>query len=255
MNGYLGNWFAKIWNSARAFAKSNLLFLLSDQPTEAKMEEIVFKGVIFRVAYTNPKLVRSCWKDKTGRNLHSLAAAKTHLEQGGEKVTLLMNGGIYEPGLEPSGLYVENGQQLKPLNLRTGKGNFFLKPNGVFLIRAGSGKAMVKDAADRLPSAMSLAIQSGPLLLKNGVVHPKFRRGSKNTLIRNGVGVHRDGRVVFAITGKRELCNLWTFAMLFKTLGCDNALFLDGDLSRMVEDPKDGLSKRGFATFLAVVEP
>lgn len=45
----------------------------------------------------------------------------------------VMNGGIFEPGFVPSGLLVQDGVELTPINRNNGEGNFFLKPNGVFL--------------------------------------------------------------------------------------------------------------------------
>jgi hypothetical protein len=73
------------------------------------------------------------------------------------------------------------------------------------------------------------------MLLVGGKPHPAFRPQSDNRLHRNGVGVLADGRVVLAMTdmpgGTR--INLFSFAMLFRELGCRDALFLDGDLCQM----------------------
>ena len=107
--------------------------------------------------------------------------------------------------------------------------------------------------AKEKPSAQ-LAVQSGPLLLAGGKIHPAFNEGSKNQLLRNGVGVDDKGRVVFAITADKHYCNLWTFASLFKSLGCKDALFLDGDLSRMIVNPGEKITGQGFASIFAVVE-
>lgn len=48
--------------------------------------------------------------------------------------------------------------------------------------------------------------------------------------IRNGVGILPDNRVIFAMS-KQEI-NLYDFATYFKDLGCKNALYLDGFVSR-----------------------
>ena len=61
-------------------------------------------------------------------------------------------------------------------------------------------------------------------------VHPAFKKGSTNFNIRNGVGVLSDGRVVFAMS-KSEV-NFYDFAEFFKSLGCRNALYPDGFVSR-----------------------
>ncbi|MDB4725002.1 phosphodiester glycosidase family protein [Akkermansiaceae bacterium] len=217
-------------------------------------EEVVFKGTTFRIVRAAPEKVRIALKDEKGKFLHSLRAAKRHFEKEGEKVTVIMNGGIYEPGLVPSGLYVENGKVLYPLNLKPGKGNFFLKPNGVFLIGGKPLKASVVTSKEYQGEGVQLAVQSGPILLRGGRVHPAFNEGSKSKLVRNGVGVDAEGRVVFALADRENKCNLWTFAKLFEHLGCKDALYLDGTISKLELNPKDGLTGQGFATMLAIVE-
>lgn len=62
----------------------------------------------------------------------------------GRPVLLAMNAGMYHEDLTPVGLLVENGREIAPLNLADGKGNFFLKPNGVFLVRK-DGKAAIME--------------------------------------------------------------------------------------------------------------
>lgn len=73
---------------------------------------------------------------------------------------------------------------------------------------------------------------------------------------QNG-GVRRDGRVVFAVTDldHPRWPNLWDFADLFRALGCEDALFLDGDLSQMVVDPPGEIpSGNYFGAIFVVVE-
>ncbi len=128
-----------------------------------------------------------------------------------------------------------------------------LKPNGVFLI-SKNGKAKVVTASKYRAANEIYAVQSGPLLLIDGKVHPAFREHSESELIRNGIGVDGEGNVILAMTSDRTRCNLWTFAKLFEHLECNNALFLDGDLSRLLELPQEKISGRGFATLIAVVK-
>ena len=176
---------------------------------------------------------------------------------------MLMNGGIFEPQNIPSGLYVEKGETKNPLNLDAGKGNFFLKPNGVFFIQKSEegfsagiaeSKALSLWSAER-KSGLWYAVQSGPALLLQGKKHPAFNRGSKSELLRNGVGVSSSGEVIFVITdGPKNDCNLWTFADCFRALGCENALFLDGDISQMKMNPSAKVKGHGFATMFAVIK-
>ena len=56
------------------------------------------------------------------------------------------------------------------------------------------------------------------------------KRHSTNLNIRNGVGILPNNQIVFAIS-KKEI-NFYDFAEYFKNLGCKNALYLDGFVSR-----------------------
>jgi len=80
--------------------------------------------------------------------------------------------------------------------------------------------------AKQRPEA-DLATQSGPMLVINGRLHPRFDRNSTSLKARNGVGVRADGKVVFAIS--QAEVSFDAFARLFRdALNCPNALFLDG---------------------------
>ena len=100
------------------------------------------------------------------------------------------------------------------------------------------------------------AVQSGPLLLEKGKTHPAFNKDLKSRLLRNGVGVTKEGRVVFAISDAKggKWPNLFEFADLFRSLGCDDALFLDGDISQMRFGESLGRASNRFASVIAVVE-
>ena len=77
----------------------------------------------------------------------------------------------------------------------------------------------------------NLATQSGPMLVIGGKIHPRFTAGSRNYNRRNGVGIAKDGEVVFAIS--EGGVNFHNFARLFRdALSCENALYLDGAISR-----------------------
>ena len=145
-----------------------------------------------------------------------------------------MNAGMFEPGRLPVGLFVADGKTLFPLNTADGTGNFFLKPNGVFLV--DDGKARVVESSGYPEVARSghvtLATQSGPLLVRAGVIHPAFNPASTSRLIRNGVGVTAAGEAVFAIS--EEPVSLYEFAAFFRdVLRCPDALFLDGTVSSL----------------------
>ncbi len=75
------------------------------------------------------------------------------------------------------------------------------------------------------------------MLLIDGELHSKFRKGSKNLHIRNGVGILPDGKIICAMS--KEKINFYDFATFFKQQGCQNALYLDGFVSRMYLPEKE----------------
>lgn len=220
-------------------------------------ERVEHAGSIFRVVRTEPGHVRVVWKDDKGVPYRSFDRVQAEFAKQGKTVRFLMNGGIYAIGGVPCGLHVENGKTLHKLNLADAPGNFFLKPNGVFRIDAADGgfKAFVS-SSETFPnnSHTQLAVQSGPLLLANGLRHPAFKQGSPNKLHRNGIGVDDKGRVVFAITDRGQDVNFWDFAGLFLKLGCRNALFLDGVISQMSVNPDKPVVSNQFGAIFVIAD-
>ena len=147
-------------------------------------------------------------------------------------IAVATNAGIFTPEFAPGGLLVSDGVTLRDLNLADGSGNFHLMPNGVFEIR-DDGTAAVVDSTAYTADGVVFATQSGPALLLGGVVHPEFRDGSTNLAFRSGVGVSPDGGTVYLVLSW-TLTNLYDFATLFRDeLGCSDALYLDGQISRL----------------------
>jgi uncharacterized protein YigE (DUF2233 family) len=142
-----------------------------------------------------------------------------------------MNGGMYQEDRRPVGLYVENGREAAPLNRRSGGGNFHLLPNGVFWIGADGAHVTETTRYAALRPKPIYATQSGPMLVIDGAIHPKFRADSESAKIRNGVGLcHGEAR--FAISDAPVTFR--AFALFFRDrLGCANALFLDGSISAL----------------------
>jgi Phosphodiester glycosidase len=140
------------------------------------------------------------------------------------------NAGIFEPGFVPTGVLVSGGQTLHALEARDGRGNFFMKPNGVFVVTDLG--AAVLETSEYDAGGVREATQSGPLLVRRGVLHPQLNETSNIALLRSGVGV-RDGRTVVLVISRDDV-NLWTFAALFRDeLKCPDALYLDGVISAL----------------------
>ena len=171
------------------------------------------------------------WKDESGSPYGTIEAVADALARQGRQVAAVTNAGIYERDMTPLGLHVETGAVLRPLNRDDGTGNFYLKPNGVFSIASGEAR-ITETSAFRMDDTVSIATQSGPLLVLDGAIHPAFRERSTSRRSRNAVGVRSDGAVVLAMT--RTPVNLWTLAMFMRDrMGCPSALYLDGVISQL----------------------
>lgn len=171
-------------------------------------------------------------RDERGQPLKSFEALQRMLGSRGQKLLFAMNAGMYHADLSPVGLCVVEGQQLAPLNLKDGNGNFYLKPNGVFLVMNGRALVMEASKYGALTGHVSVATQSGPLLVADGQIHPKFAPTSTSRLIRNGVGVTASGEALFAVT--ESPMSFYEFATLFRdVLKCPDALYLDGVVSSL----------------------
>ena len=171
---------------------------------------------------------------------------EARLNRQDERLEFAVNAGIFEPSFMPTGLHVSDGRTVVDLNLqefkKSRKGeftpNFYLKPNGVFYVLDDGTPGVLESSqlrTVRFRSKIRIASQSGPLLVQEGRIHPILTKDSTSTRHRNGVGVTKDGSIVFACTvsdPERGLSNLYHFASLFtEKLLCPNALYLDGDIS------------------------
>lgn len=151
----------------------------------------------------------------------------------GGKLVFAMNAGMYLPDRNPVGLYVEDGDQLANLKTAKSSGNFGLLPNGVFCI-SDAGFAVIESRAFKgAPPACRYATQSGPMLVINGELHPRFLKGSSATNIRNGVAVSDDGQSATFIISDNAV-NFHDMASYIRDhLGLNNALYFDGRISRL----------------------
>jgi uncharacterized protein YigE (DUF2233 family) len=230
-----------------------LLFLVRAHAAPVKK---IFDGVTYHVIRTPAASVRIVWRNENGAALRTFPEAARFLSGNGARPDTLMNGGIFEPGGIPSGLLIQDGKELNPVNRNKGEGNFFLQPNGVFLIGSAGAAVIRTDEYPLRDIVIQHAVQSGPLLLRRGKVHPAFNAKSASRLHRNGVGVSRNGEVVFAMTDldSPKFPNLHEFAELFRTLGCEDALFLDGDISQMRSGADINKLGNQFGSIIAVME-
>jgi uncharacterized protein YigE (DUF2233 family) len=167
-----------------------------------------------------------------GQPYKAFEALADKLRSDGIFMRIAMNGGMYQPDFSPVGLYVENGIEKRKVNTNPGWGNFHLLPNGVFYLLPGEAGVMETKAFAASGIKPLYATQSGPMLVIDGKIHPKFDPHSDSLKKRNGIGVTADGEVIFAVSeGDVRFHDL---ATLFRDeLGCRNALFLDGTISAL----------------------
>lgn len=171
--------------------------------------------------------------DSSGRPYGHFSAINAALAENGLHLTFAMNAGMYHDDRSPVGHYVENGQERMRVIPNAGPGNFGMLPNGVFCIRKGRADVFETQRYLRERPGCDFATQSGPMLVIDGALHPRFLANSTSRHVRNGVGTSDDGRTaVFAIS--RNAVTFHAFGRLFRdTLGLPNALYFDGNISRL----------------------
>jgi len=207
-----------------------------------KVQDLSFDTV--KIDNKNVEKIKFFYKDKDNQKYTTINSLK------GKKESLVfaINGGIFSKKYEPLGLYIEKGKVISNINLNQGGGNFFLQPNGVFLIKQNK-VAIVETKKYKHSSDISFAIQSGPLLLINNRINQAFNKDSKSKHIRNGVGIDEKGNVLFAISN--QPVTFYEFAEFFKTnLGCKNALYLDGTISEMYVE---GMREKSIMPFTVII--
>ncbi|MBK1634285.1 phosphodiester glycosidase family protein [Rhodovulum adriaticum] len=210
-----------------------ILFLLPGLAA-AGCQSLTHEGRRYTVCSFDPAQtqLRMFLRDDTGQIIGSFARLEALLDSRGQAPVFAMNGGMYHPDRAPVGLYIEDGQVLTPTVARAGPGNFGMLPNGILCLADGRAEVIeTRRYLDRMPECRH-ATQSGPMLVIDGALHPRFLPDSTSRHIRNGVGVDADGRVHFAISARPVTFH--EFARLFRdVLGTPQALYLDGKISRL----------------------
>lgn len=170
---------------------------------------------------------------RDGKPLRDFSRLSADVADRGAELVFAMNAGMYHADRRAVGLLVENGVTTSPLNTSRGFGNFYLKPNGVFYLAGGRAGVLETSEFARRAIAPDYATQSGPMLLIDGEMHPRFLRNASSRNIRNGVGVAPDGRKVAFVISNTKV-TFYEFASFFRdVLGIRDALYLDGSISRL----------------------
>jgi uncharacterized protein YigE (DUF2233 family) len=217
---------------------------------------------VYRVPLAEQSRLHLRWLDDGGKPLSNFGGLQQQLDKEGKKIAFATNAGIYERGPKPCGLTICDGKELVPLNLADAEGNFFLKPNGVFYLDDKNGPGIAEAEEFRgLGVKPRLANQSGPLILRKGVIHPVFNADSPNKRQRSAIGVVKGTQEILFVMSDREdrvkgRVTFHQLARLFLHLGCEDALFLDGDISQMITSPAAGtkFTPNTFAGMFVVTE-
>jgi len=187
--------------------------------------------IVCRVDLRSERL-RLFHADARGRDYRDFETLRADREQAGETLIFAMNAGMYHPDFRPVGLLVIDGHSLAPINRASGFGNFFLQPNGVFMVDEGG--AHVLPTHEYRNATPTIATQSGPMLVDRGLIPdiPAFRPKSGSRFVRNGVCAPTPRSVAFVIS--EQPVNFFEFAQFFRdNLGCRDALYLDGSISSL----------------------
>ena len=214
----------------KIFLVSLLLLLTAGLISFTTIQNSLDDQILAYTVDTKTQDLQLYWKNDSSEILGSIQNLKTYVESKNLTLTFATNGGMYMQDLRPLGLFIQNGKTQKSINKSDGNGNFYLKPNGIFYITTDNIPFVCTTADFADNGKIKYATQSGPMLIIDGQIHSAFKEGSTNLNIRNGVGILPNNKVVFAMS-KTEI-NFYDFAEYFQRLGCKNALYLDGFVSR-----------------------
>ena len=215
----------------------------------------IVEDELFISYIVNPKKqnLEFFWKNEKGENFKNAENLISWLKSKNKKLLFSTNGGMYKKDNSPQGLFIENKIVKSEIDTSNGNGNFYLKPNGVFYLTTDKNPMICKTEDFANNGKIKYATQSGPMLVINGEIHTAFKKNSTNLNIRNGVGILPNNQIVFAIS-KKEI-NFYDFAEYFKKLGCKNALYLDGFVSRTYLPEKNWKQIDGnFGVIIGVTE-
>lgn len=204
-----------------AVAEPNMMHYFSDDNIEFRY---------YQPDLTN-ETVKIFWLKEDGEPYLALDILMAEQQSKGTPLLFAMNGGIYSDDARPGGLYIENHQKIKDVNLNSGKDNFHTKPNGVFYMQGDIPHIVISENFTDAPD-ISMAVQSGPLLIHEGKILSHFTNASASEYIRNGACVTADDKLYFIQSLTPS--NMYRFALAAqKNFVCQEFLYLDGFISHM----------------------
>ena len=209
---------------------------VSDKDIHFQYDTVYFLNKKYILCKVNSKqLYIDLFNEKPGKGVYEFSSILEEMKTSGEKLLFAMNAGMYKVDLHPLGLFIKDYRTVNPINLGNGQGNFYVPPpNGIFAVDTAETPFLFpRTDYDSLSKKMKfrIATQSGPMLVIHDSINRMFTKGSVNLNIRNGVGVDKAGMTIFIIS--MDKVNFYEFSQLFRdSLGCKNALYLDGFVSQ-----------------------
>lgn len=226
----------RTWVAALAIA------VLAGPALALDCRDVEFEGTGYALCEVDPRAERLSLflDDADGQPFGTFSAVEA--ERGA--LAFAMNAGMYHADRAPVGLFREDGVERAPLITSDGPGNFGMLPNGLLCLSHEGAFVIEAQAFADSPRDCPGATQSGPMLVIDGALHPRFLPDSDSRYVRNGVGTSDDGsRAVFAMSARPVTFH--EFARFFRDgLGLPDALYFDGNVSRL-HAPALGRSDRG----------
>lgn len=240
-----------IWRAACLFAVS----LLAQPVVAATCRKEPFKGVEYAICdvdVTREVLRLFLYSEGGTRPYGYFSTLNAALEEQGYALGFAANAGMYHDDRSPVGLYIEDGETIQDVISSAGTGNFGLLPNGVLCLR--DRRIDVVETQRFIDEAMECisATQSGPMLVIDGELHPRFIRGGSSRYVRNGVGTSEDGTIASFVISNSAV-NFYDFGSFFRDhLGLRTALYFDGNVSRL-RAPELGRNDIGFGALGPII--
>jgi|TARA_B110000879_G_scaffold34259_1_gene47238 uncharacterized protein YigE (DUF2233 family) len=181
----------------------------------------------------NTETLRLFLNDDAGVPYGHFGILNNALQGSGETLGFAMNAGMYHEDRSPVGHHIEDGVEIMRVIPNAGPGNFGLLPNGVLCLQDKQANVIETLRYLVKKPACTYATQSGPMLVIDGELHPRFLATGTSRYIRNAVGTTADGiTAVFAISN--DIVTFHEFGSFFRDhLKLPQALFMDGNVSRL----------------------